>query len=90
MIKEFARSQALDAVAYKVVVLHEVDRMSHPAQAALRRTMEKYVESCRFILVCNSTSKVIDPIKSRCLGIRVPAPAEPEVRIQLEIAISLS
>jgi len=67
--------------AFKTVVLTEVDRLSRQAQAALRRTMEKYASSCRLILCCNSQSKVIEPVRSRCLGIRVAAPTEDEVRI---------
>jgi replication factor C subunit 3/5 len=66
-------------VDYKVVVLVEVDKLSRQAQAALRRTMEKYSASCRLILCCNNQSKVIDPVRSRCLGIRVPAPSHDDV-----------
>ena len=66
-------------VDYKVVVLVEVDKLSRQAQAALRRTMEKYSASCRLILCCNNQSKVIDPVRSRCLGIRVPAPTHDDV-----------
>ena len=57
-----------------VVILTEADRLTRDAQAALRRTMEKHSTTCRLILVCNNPSKVIDPVRSRCLGIRVPAP----------------
>ena len=67
---------------YKVVVLVEVDKLTRQAQAALRRTMEKYSASCRLILCCNNPSKVIDPVRSRCLGIRVAAPNVDEVSFE--------
>lgn len=63
----------------KVVVLHQVDRLSRQAQAALRRTMEKYAVTCRLILCCEAPSKLIAPLRSRCLGIRVAAPSDTEV-----------
>ena len=68
-----------------VLILTEVDQLTKDAQHALRRTMEKYTATCRLILCCNSTSKVIDPIRSRCLGIRVPAPTLDEVSITLTL-----
>lgn len=62
-----------------IVLLTEVDRLSKQAQAGLRRTMEKYSSQCRIILLCNSPSKVIEPVRSRCLGLRIPAPAVDEI-----------
>ncbi len=63
-----------------MVLLTEVDHLTKDAQHALRRTMEKYMATCRLILCCNSTSKVIPAIRSRCLGVRVAAPSSDEVR----------
>jgi replication factor C subunit 3/5 len=41
--------------------------------------MEKYSSQCRIILVCNSASKIIEPVRSRCLGIRIPAPSHEDI-----------
>ena len=62
-----------------VVVINEADTLSRDAQAALRRTMEKYMTNLRIILCANSTSRLIAPIKSRCLLIRVAAPNRDEM-----------
>jgi len=74
-----ADAAALVETDIKVVVLHQVDRLTKQAQAALRRTMEKYAATCRLILCCDSPSKLIAPLRSRCLGIRVAAPSEDEI-----------
>lgn len=57
-----------------MVVIHELDKLTQTAQASLRRTMETYMPTCRIIANCESLSKVIQPLRSRCLQIRVPAP----------------
>ncbi|KAG8890787.1 hypothetical protein FRB98_004832 [Tulasnella sp. 332] len=80
ILKEIAQTQQVDLNAkqrFKVVIINEADSLSRDAQAALRRTMEKYMSNMRLILCANSTSKLIAPIKSRCLLMRVAGP-EPE------------
>ncbi|GIQ80017.1 hypothetical protein KIPB_000740 [Kipferlia bialata] len=83
IIKEIASTipvnQKKEARSFKVVVLNDVDRLSQLAQQALRRTMERYASSCRIVFVANSTSRLILPLRSRCLPVRVPAPSEEDI-----------
>lgn len=69
-VKDFARTKALGNVPFKVIFLDEADALTQEAQQALRRTMENYTNTCRFILSCNYSSKLIDPIQSRCVVFR--------------------
>jgi len=82
LLKEVAQTQQVDLAAkqrFKVVVINEADQLTRDAQAALRRTMEKYSPNLRLILLANSTSNIIAPIRSRCLLVRVSAPTEAEI-----------
>lgn len=64
-VKEFARTVPPGDVPFKVVLLDEADNMTADAQQALRRTMELYTQTTRFVLACNYLSKIIEPIQSR-------------------------
>jgi len=74
LIKEVASHPPLGGHSFKVVVIEEAGALSNEAQAALRRTMERYMKTCRIILLSDSASKIIPPLRSRCLPIRVAAP----------------
>ncbi|CAG5105666.1 Oidioi.mRNA.OKI2018_I69.chr1.g2340.t1.cds [Oikopleura dioica] len=83
LVKTIAGGQTLNAdkqKQFKVIVITEANRLTKDAQHGLRRTMEKYMSTCRMILLSESTSKLIPALRSRCLGIRVQAPSNEEVK----------
>ncbi|XP_030384094.1 replication factor C subunit 3 [Scaptodrosophila lebanonensis] len=87
LIKQVAQTQQIDITGqreFKVIVISEGDELTKDAQHALRRTMEKYVATCRIILSVNSTSRIIPAIRSRCLGVRISAPTEAEITTILQ------
>ncbi|KAK1936075.1 replication factor C subunit 4 [Babesia divergens] len=70
-IKNFAKkSVVLPPNKQKIIILDEVDSMTEAAQQALRRIMEIYSKTTRFALACNQSTKIIEPIQSRCAVIR--------------------
>ncbi|HLN51612.1 MAG: replication factor C small subunit [Thermoplasmata archaeon] len=83
-IKQYARTAPLGSVGFKLLFLDEADNLTAEAQAALRRLMERYSGSCRFILSCNYSSRIIDPIQSRCAVFRFRSYPPGAVRTQLE------
>ena len=69
-VKDFARMKPFGDISWKIIILDEADALTQEAQQALRRTMENYTNVTRFILLCNYSSKIIEPIQSRCAVFR--------------------
>lgn len=87
-IKMFARKKVnLPPGRHKIIILDEADNMTPAAQQALRRIMEEYSATTRFALACNTSSKIIEPIQSRCAIIRFARLSDKEIlKRLLEIA----
>ncbi|XVH30237.1 replication factor C small subunit [Haloferacaceae archaeon DSL9] len=82
-IKNFARS-AFGGHSYRIIFLDEADSLTNDAQSALRRTMEQFSDNTRFILSCNYSSKIIDPIQSRCAVFRFTPLSDGAIAAQIE------
>lgn len=83
IIAEYSSSEILNITQnkenFKIVIINKVDKLSEQSQASLRRTVEKISYKCKFIFICDMLSKVIEPLRSRFLLIRVPLPSNLEI-----------
>ncbi|WP_440954440.1 replication factor C small subunit [Methanosarcina sp. Mfa9] len=83
-IKNFAKTAPIGGSGFKIIFLDEADALTSDAQSALRRTMERFSNNCRFILSCNYSSKIIEPIQSRCAVYRFRRLSDESIRKRLE------
>jgi replication factor C subunit 3/5 len=83
IIAEYASSEILNITKnkenFKIVIINKIDKLSEQSQASLRRTVEKISYKCKFIFICDQLSKVIEPLRSRFLLVRVPLPSNLEI-----------
>ena len=83
-VKKFSKYAGMVDVPFKIIILDEADEMTSAAQTALRRIIEDTAEFCRFILIANNISKIIEPIQSRCATFKFTSVSEEDVIIRLE------
>jgi len=84
-VKDFARTKAIGDVPFKVIFLDEADALTREAQQALRRTMENFTSTCRFVLSCNYSSKILDPIQSRCVVFRFQLLEKKDIKKRIDL-----
>lgn len=83
-IKNFAKTVPMGGAGFKIIFLDEADALTSDAQSALRRTMERFSNNCRFILSCNYSSRIIEPIQSRCAVFRFRRLSDEAIRKRLK------
>jgi len=83
-VKKFSRYAGMADIPFKIIILDEADEMTSDAQTALRRIIEDTAKYCRFILIANNISKIIDPIQSRCATFKFTSIPEEDVIYHLE------
>jgi len=83
-VKDFARTKTMSDVGYRLIILDEADALTAEAQQALRRTMETYAAVSRFILICNWSSRIIEPLQSRCAVFRFKPLGEQDQKKYIE------
>jgi len=84
-VKKFSRFAGLDTeIPFKIIILDEADEMTTDAQTALRRIIEDTAKICRFILIANNLSKIIEPIQSRCVVFKFTKISDKEILSQLK------
>jgi len=84
-VKKFSGFAGLSDVPFKIIILDEADEMTADAQTALRRIIEDTAKICRFILIANNVSKIIDPIQSRCATFKFTTVSEEDIISRLEV-----
>ncbi|MCK5449513.1 replication factor C small subunit, partial [Candidatus Pacearchaeota archaeon] len=84
-VKDFARTKAFGDVPFKVIFLDEADALTREAQQALRRTMENFTSTCRFVMSCNYSSKILDPIQSRAVVFRFQLLEKKDIKKRIDL-----
>jgi replication factor C subunit 3/5 len=78
-IKDSVQYQSFSICPYRIIIIENADRLTNEAQQSLRRTLEKYIELCRFIFLISNEGNLIEPLQSRCVKVRLGNPNQSEI-----------
>ena len=79
MLNEILKYRPINKTEYHLIVVNNADKLTVEAQQSLRRTLEKFINNCRFVFIVNCNNSMIDPIRSRCLSIKLNAPNREQI-----------
>lgn len=83
-IKDVLQGKPICDIPYHIIIIEHADKLTMEAQQSLRRTLEKYIDNCRFIFIINQDSTLIEPLMSRCIEFRLSAPNDDHIQTILE------
>ena len=87
-ISTVVQCEIISGLPYRIIIIEDTDLLTTEAQESLRKTLETYIHTCRFIFLCNREGHIIDPLYSRCVKIEINSPTEEEIQSVLR-SISL-
>jgi len=79
LLNDILKYKPINKTSYHLIIINNADRLTVEAQQSLRRTLEKFIHNCRFVFLVSSNNSMIEPIKSRCLSIRLNTPTKAEM-----------
>jgi replication factor C subunit 3/5 len=79
-INTVVECEIISSIPYKIIIIEDADLLTIEAQESLRKTLETYIARCRFIFLSNKEGRIIDPIYSRCIKIKVSSPSSQEIQ----------
>lgn len=78
-IKDIIQVRPISRILYHLIIVNNADKLTIEAQQSLRRTLEKNINTCRFIFLVDQESNLIEALTSRCIQIRLSAPTISEI-----------
>jgi replication factor C subunit 3/5 len=78
-IDAVVQCEIISSIPFRIIIIEDADLLTIEAQESLRKTLETYINTCRFIFLSNREGHIIDPLYSRCVKIEVRSPTSSEI-----------